>query len=63
MKIDHINVIKLCHRHPDDGGFRGAGGQCNSRVTAHVLVYADGPHIGSAYSHPGLVHLIFRRPR
>ena len=54
MEIDHIDVINLRHRYPHDSGFRGAGGQCNARVTSLVLVYTDGPHvgIGSAYSHP-----------
>ncbi len=63
MKIDHIDVINLRHQYPDGGGFRGAGGQCNARVTSLVLVYTDGPHIGigSAYSHPGLVHLIVKQ--
>jgi len=43
MEIDHIDVINLCHRYPDDSGFQGAGGQCNARVTSLVLVYTDGP--------------------
>ena len=63
MKIDHLDVINLRHRYPDGGGFRGAGGQCNARVTSLVLVHTDGPHIGigSAYSHPGLVQLIVKQ--
>ena len=48
MEIDHIDVINLCHRYPDDSGFQGAGGQCNARVTSLVLVYTDGPqHLNS----------------
>ncbi|MDP7743002.1 MAG: mandelate racemase/muconate lactonizing enzyme family protein [Lentisphaeria bacterium] len=63
MKIDHLDVINLRHRYPDGAGFRGAGGQCNARVTSLVLVHTDGPHIGigSAYSHPGLVQLIVKQ--
>ena len=58
MKIDHIETTTL--RLQYDNGFVYAGGTCTNRVTTIVQVYTDTGlvGIGSAYSHPGLTHLI-----
>lgn len=61
MKIDHLETITLRFEYAD--GFRYAGGQCTARVTSLVLVHTDAGAvgIGTAYSHPGLVHLIVQQ--
>lgn len=58
MRIENIETITL--KHDYQHGFAYAGGQCTGRVTTLVRVHTDTGHvgIGSAYSHPGLLHLI-----
>ena len=58
MKIDHVETITLRFEYPE--GFVYAGGKCTGRLTTLVFVHTDTGHcgIGSAYSHPGLLHLI-----
>lgn len=62
MKIDHIEVINLKYDYPDAQRFRYAGGICDGRLTSLILVHTDTGHIGvgSAYSHPLLIHLIIK---
>lgn len=62
MKIDHLDVINLRHEYPPERRFTYAGGTCTGRLTSLILVHTDTGHvgIGSAYSHPGLVHLIVK---
>lgn len=61
MKIDHIETINLRFEYAD--GFTYAGGKCTGRLTTLVLVHCDNGQvgIGSAYSHPALVHLIVQQ--
>lgn len=58
MKIDRLETINLRFEYAD--GFTYAGGKCTGRLTSLVLVHCDNGQvgIGSAYSHPALVHLI-----
>jgi len=60
MKIKSIESIPL--RFEYARGFEYAGGRCTSRVTNLVRVHTeDGAvGIGSAYTHPGLAHLIIK---
>ena len=62
MKIDHIEVVNLRFEYPGHGGFAGAGGRCTARVTSLVLVHTDTREIGigTAYSHPAIVHLVVK---
>jgi L-alanine-DL-glutamate epimerase-like enolase superfamily enzyme len=62
MKIDHIDVVNLRFEYPEQRRFRYAAGICTARLTSLVLVHTDTPHVGvgSAYSHPGLVHLVVK---
>jgi L-alanine-DL-glutamate epimerase-like enolase superfamily enzyme len=58
MKIDRLETINLRFEYAD--GFTYAGGKCTGRLTSLVLVHCDNGQvgIGTAYSHPALVHLI-----
>ncbi|MBA3685052.1 MAG: mandelate racemase/muconate lactonizing enzyme family protein, partial [Planctomycetes bacterium] len=60
MKIDRIECVNLRFEYPRGQGFHYGGGQCSARVTSLVLVHTDTGQvgIGSAYAHPGLVHLV-----
>ena len=60
MRIDHVDAVNLHYEYPDRRGFEYAGGICTGRLTSLILVHTDSGEvgIGSAYSHPGLVHLI-----
>jgi L-alanine-DL-glutamate epimerase-like enolase superfamily enzyme len=62
MKIDHIEVVNLHFAYPTERRFRYAAGTCTGRLTSLVLVHTDTPHvgIGSAYSHPGMVHQVVK---
>ena len=61
MKITAIDSI--CLRFEYQEGFTYAGGQCTGRLTNLVRVHTDeGPiGIGSAYSHPSMVHLVIKQ--
>lgn len=58
MKIERLETINLLFDY--EQGFTYAGGTCTGRLTSLVIVHTDTHHIGigSAYSHPGIVHLI-----
>jgi L-alanine-DL-glutamate epimerase-like enolase superfamily enzyme len=62
MKIDHIDVVNLRFEYPEARRFRYAAGTCTARLTSLILVHTDTPHVGvgSAYSHPGMVHLVVK---
>jgi len=62
MRIDHIDVLNLRHEYPNQSGFQSAGGTTSGRLISLLLVHTDTGHVGvgSAYSHPGLVHLIVK---
>ncbi|MFN0050630.1 MAG: mandelate racemase/muconate lactonizing enzyme family protein [Planctomycetales bacterium] len=61
MKIDRIETINLRFEYAN--GFTYAGGKCTGRLTSLVLVHGDGGQvgIGTAYSHPALVHMIVQQ--
>lgn len=60
MRIDHVEVINLCHQYPEEDRFQYAGGTCTGRVTSIVLVHTDTKEvgIGSCYTYPALAYLI-----
>lgn len=60
MKIDRIECINLLFEYPGRHGFESSGGITTSRVTSLIQVHTDGHAvgIGSAYSHPALVHIV-----
>jgi L-alanine-DL-glutamate epimerase-like enolase superfamily enzyme len=60
VRIDRLEIVHLHYPYPDGGGFRYAGGVCTGRLTSLVLLHTDDGRtgVGSAYSHPGLVHLV-----
>lgn len=63
MKIDHVEVVNLWFEYPGGMGFDSAGGPTTSRVTSLIFVHTDTQHVGlgSAYSHPALVHLVIKQ--
>lgn len=60
MKIDQIECINLLFDYPHRRGFESSGGITTSRVTSVIRVQTDtgAVGIGSAYSHPALVHIV-----
>ncbi|MBM3804799.1 MAG: hypothetical protein FJW26_21125 [Acidimicrobiia bacterium] len=60
MRIDRLEAINLCFEYPKRQGFTYAGGVCTGRLTSLILVHTDTGMVGvgSAYSHPALVHQI-----
>jgi len=62
MKIEHIEPVSLLYEYPSNLAFTYAGGTCTGRLTTLVMVHTDNGQvgIGSAYSHPGLVHLVVK---
>ena len=60
MKIDRIECINLLFEYPGRHGFQSSGGIATSRVTSLILVHTDTSEVGvgSAYSHPALVHIV-----
>ena len=60
MKIDRLETIHLSFNY--ENGFTYAGGTCTSRLTSLVLVHTDTGQvgIGTAYSHPGMIHLVIQ---
>jgi len=61
MKIARIEsfALRFDYKH----GFEYAGGKCTGRVTNIVRVHTDNGLVGlgSAYTHPGLAHLIIKQ--
>ena len=57
VRIERVESTCLRFEYAD--GFTYAGGKCSARVTSLVRVYTDTGQvgIGSAYSHPGMIHL------
>ena len=61
MKITSID--SLCLRYAYKEGFTYAGGKCTGRLTNLVRVHTDqgAIGIGTAYSHPSIVHLTIKQ--
>jgi L-alanine-DL-glutamate epimerase-like enolase superfamily enzyme len=59
-KIDHIDVANLRFEYAPERQFQYGGGRCTARVTSLIFVHTDDGKvgIGSAYSHPAMVHLL-----
>src|SRR5687767_10009571 len=62
MKIERVNAVNLRFEYPPHRRFQYGGGECTARVTSLILITANNGQVGvgSAYSHPGLVHLLVR---
>lgn len=59
MRISHVEAHALRFEYPPSQRFKYAGGTCTGRLTSLLFVHTDTGQVGvgSAYSHPGLVHV------
>ncbi len=61
-RIEEIEAINLLFPYAKEHRFRYGGGVCTGRLTTLVLVHLENGRtgIGSAYTHPGMAHLVLQ---